>query len=249
MWPATIKSDRLLRLGTQLCSMMCGIGAHKYVMHCVTHRSKEEGNNNEPDDIILKCDECLLEAECLCEDCHGHRQEGPCPCWQGLQNKPCSTWQRSFAGWKSGHNTPATGAAMHVAVHPGCRSQRAAARTHNSTSFMTPSCQTSQVFVRALLSSLVQMQDGKIRCDSGALVPAIVETKIDSSVQAWVLRPEGMGTRKRSARPMAALPSRGTTLTPGQGFDGVLAASAGSPAATAADACTCTSFFTVSQAV
>ena len=57
MWPATIKSDRLLRLGTQLCSMMCGIGAHKYVMHCVTHRSKEEGNNNEPDDIILKCDE------------------------------------------------------------------------------------------------------------------------------------------------------------------------------------------------
>ena len=147
MWPATIKPGRLFGLGTQPCSMMYGIGEHKYVMHCVTHRSKEEGNNNEPDDIILKCNERLLEAECLCEDRHGHRQEGPRPCWQGLQNKPCSTWQRSFAGWKGGHNTPATGAVMHVAVQPGCRSEEAAAKTHKSTSFMSQQCQTSQVFV------------------------------------------------------------------------------------------------------
>ena len=85
--------------------------------------------------------------------------------------------------------------------------------------------------------------------NSDALVPAMVETKIDSSVQAWVLSPEGIGTRKRSARPMAALASKGTTLTPGHGFDGVLAASAGSPAATAADACTCRSIPAVSQAL
>jgi len=71
------------------------------------------------------------------------------------------------------------------------------------------------------------------------LVPAMVETKMDSRVQAWVVRPAGTGTRKRRARPMAQLANRGTSLMPGQGFGGVLAASAGSPAATAADACTC----------
>ena len=93
------------------------------------------------------------------------------------------------------------------------------------------------------------MQDGRIQVGPLLLIPAMVETKIDSSVQAWVLSPEGTGTRKRSARPMAALPRRGTILTPGQGFDGVLAASAGSPPATAADACTCSIISAISQAV
>ena len=64
---------------------------------------------------------------------------------------------------------------------------------------------------------------------------------MESSVQAWVLRPVGTGTRKRRARPTATLPSRGTSLMPGQGLGGVLTASAGSPAADAADACTCNS--------
>lgn len=62
---------------------------------------------------------------------------------------------------------------------------------------------------------------------------------MESSVQAWVLRPVGTGTRNRRAKPTATLPSRGTSLMPGQGLGGVLTASAGSPAAEAADACTC----------
>jgi len=44
-----------------LCSVHKGQAAH---------RSKEEGDNNKPDDVILKGCEGLLEAESLGEDSH-----------------------------------------------------------------------------------------------------------------------------------------------------------------------------------
>ena len=48
--------------------------------------------------------------------------------------------------------TPATEAAMHAGMQPGCQSEQAAAHTHSSTSFMSLSCQASLGFVWALLS-------------------------------------------------------------------------------------------------
>ena len=53
------------------------------------HRSKEEGDDDEPDDVVLEGDEGLLEAEGLGEDGHCDRQERPGAGRQGLQNKPC----------------------------------------------------------------------------------------------------------------------------------------------------------------
>ena len=45
-------------------------------------------------------------------------------------------------------------------------------------------------------------------------VPEMVETKMESSVQAWMLIPAGMGTKNRSASPMATDANSGSGLAP-----------------------------------
>ena len=50
--------------------------------------------------------------------------------------------------------------------------------------------------------------------DSATHPPAMVDTKMDSRVQACTVMPTGMGTRKRSARPMPTAARKGTGLAP-----------------------------------
>jgi len=50
--------------------------------------------------------------------------------------------------------------------------------------------------------------------------PVMVDTKMERRVQAWVVMPTGMGTRKRSARPTDIERMRGMGLAPRGAGDG-----------------------------
>jgi hypothetical protein len=91
--------------------------------------------------------------------------------------------------------------------------------------------------VRVLVAMAV-VADRKAQAPTGIgsrTSPAIVDTKMDSSVQPWRVMPAGTGTRKRSARPREMESTRGTGLAPGQAGG---AGAAGAAAAAAAEATT-----------
>lgn len=54
------------------------------------HRREEEGDDDEPDDVVGEGGEGLAKAERLGGDRGGHRQERPRPRGQRLQHQPCT---------------------------------------------------------------------------------------------------------------------------------------------------------------
>ena len=58
--------------------------------HTRTHRCEEEGDDDEPDDVVGEGRERLGEAERLRGDRRAHRQERPRACGQRLQHQPCT---------------------------------------------------------------------------------------------------------------------------------------------------------------
>ena len=68
-------------------------------------------------------------------------------------------------------------------------------------------------------------------------MPAIVETKMDNSVQPFNVSPEGTGTRKRKARPSPMVSSSGNGFAPGHAFGAAFSVDV--PVHTIADAHVC----------
>ena len=58
-------------------------------VHACTSLGKEEGDDNEPDDVIAERAEGRSKGESLGEDRYCDSQESPSSRWQRFQHKPC----------------------------------------------------------------------------------------------------------------------------------------------------------------
>lgn len=54
-----------------------------------SHLGEEEGDDNEPDDVVAESGKALREGQRLGGNHSGGCQEGPSACWQWLQHQAC----------------------------------------------------------------------------------------------------------------------------------------------------------------
>ncbi len=197
----------------------------------------------------------LPEAERVGRDRRRDGQKGPRARRQRLQHQPCGAAPASERA--QGDRPECTAPPLHVTTEdhaPGGVADLQAPLLCRS--WAEPGCHAWMVRQPSLRRrtrgvSVAAARPAQRACSGRVGAPAMVDTKMASSVHACSDTPAGAGTRKRSARPTATDATSGPSLAPGQGAGA--AAPSGSPdAATVALAnatCACGNVQGVATAV